>query len=652
MVENMNNKFFRNFAILNIKKNAKMIIPFILTSSLTVSMLYNINYLAKNDITGTGNLSIILNVITYLIALFSLVFLFYTNSFLTKRRKKEFGLYNVLGLEKKHIARIIFIENNLIGFISITLGLTIGILFSRLMIFILYKVIHFDLHYEFQINVNSLLTTIITFIGIFTLISISNTIAVYKTNTIKMLNAEKIGETAHKTDFILIIIGFITIIAGYTIALSIEDIVSAMGMFFIAVILVSIATFCFFTAISTLILKAIKKNKSFYYKPENFIAISSLLFRIKKNAMGLTVITVLSTGIIILLSTTSSMYAGFENILDYRYSHDIKYDVLIDWDNKEEIEAVKSNINAEFTGIKDMISYPHFQAFEFENGDIAFYTQKEDGSVSLDGYTGQYARFLVFMTEDGYNQITGENISLNKNEVITSNISEETINMLDMSLKNILQDDTLAGKLDNYNLYNGSVIVLNLEDFNYLYQTSNTAHLRNSIYFNLEKETNVTSEKIHDFAIDFGSDLYSIGYYVKADNVLDFYSIYGTLFFCGIFLSVLFIISILLIIYYKQLIEGYEDREEFAILKKIGMSDELSKKSINKQIVMMFLLPVIAGSIHTAFAFTPLTKILALLNLTNVNLFLIITILTILIFFVFYIVMYLITSKVYRKIVR
>ncbi len=655
-VQIMNNKFLIKFAISNLSKSSKMVIPFALTAILTIIMFYNGINLAMSDTTGAGILSIIMSLIASLLGIFSIVFLFYTNSFLTKKRKKEFGLYNVLGLEKKHISKIIFIENIVIAVVSITVGLLLGILFSRLMVFSLYKIIKFDLIYQFEVNIFALVATLALFVAIFAIISISNTIVVYRTKTIDMLKADNTGETVPKSSFILTLLGIITISVGYGIALSMEDVISAIGEFFIAVILVAVATFCFFTAISILVLKILKNNKNFYYKPENFIAISGLLYRIKKNAMGLTVITVLSTGIIIMISTTVSMYMGFDEILSYRYSHDIKIDARSESISSALEKEISEDVEIRFTGIKDFKSYHHFNFFlDEDTGVLSFYVKNEDGNASdwsNDDLMGDNVSMIAILSQSGYNAVTGNNISLKDDEILTTGIIEPQLNLLDNVYKNKMQDDELYLKLDQYSIYTKKAVVMNDEEFANFYDRSNTDTITQSFYFNLEKNNNVTHSTLDEFVDKIDESYYSLSYTVKSDNYADFYSIYGTLFFCGIFLSVLFIFAILMIIYYKQIIEGYEDKENFEILKKVGMSEALAKKSINRQVIMVFLLPVITASIHTAVGFKALTLILRMLNLTNVTLFLTVTIATIAIFFMVYILMYLITSRVYVKIVK
>ncbi len=649
----MNSKFYFKFALNNLAKNSKTIVPFALTVVLSVMMFYNVVNLMKNDATGSNNLFAIMSLMVFLIGVFSGVFLFYTSAFLIKQRKKELGLYNVLGLEKKHISIIVFIENAIISAVSIILGLVFGILFSRLIIFAMYKIINFDLKYQFSIDVSAVFITVTLFTAIFVLISFNNIIIVYKTKAVEMLKAEKIGEVLPKSNILLILLGAVTLISGYAIAITIEDIMSAISMFMLAVVLVAVGNFCFFAAFSTLILKALKNNKRFYFKPQNFIAVSGLLFRIKKNAMGLTIITVLSTGIIIMIAATSSMYVGFDEMMDRNYSHDIKFNTMSEELEQSAVNELEQGANKFFTGIKDVKVCPQFNFISNIYNETSFLVSDGEGGSEYTRIADEGIHVITVISQSGYNALTGEDIVLKNNDIIIGGEFTGEISYLGMSFKVVKQDDTLFEKLSLAATYVKNVIVMSEETFANFYEQSNTALVDYSLYFNLEEQNNVNAETLATFN-DFcyaKSWVHAQTTTVKSAQIAHHFSLYGSLFFAGIFLSVLFIFSILLIIYYKQIIEGYEDKSNYAILHKVGMSSRLSHKSVNRQIIMVFLLPVIASAINSLVAFRPLTIILSMLGLTNTTLFFNVLLVTIAIFILVYIIMYSITSNVYKKIV-
>ncbi len=650
----MSKSYYIKFAVSNLKKNAKTVVPFIFTCILSVLMFYNSVNLSLSDTTGTGNLSIIMGACVFLLAIFCTVFLFYTNSFLIRRRKKEFGLYNILGLEKKHIGKIIFVENGIIGAVSTVLGLILGILFSRLLIFALYKIIKFDLHYVFEINIIALISTVALFTLIFILLGISNIVSVYRTNTVDMLKADKKAEKAPKSNIFMLVFGIVTLATGYGIALYIEEIISAIGLFIVAAILVSIGTYCLFSTFGSTVLIALKHNKKFYYKPENFTAVSGLMYRIKKNVAGLTGICILSTGIIVVLATTISMYVGFDDILDYRYSHDIKITVRTEDLAFDEVANIEENIKSEFAGVEDLKQYPHFYFFVSDTGNYSFFTENVDGSLGIDEPDGEKSTLLIAMPESGYKNMTNEDVTLSDNEIILSGSLSETksFNLLDTNYSVVENYPNLISLLDDYSIYpDAGVIVLSDNEFNLFYEKSGQAQLTHSIYFNLGENPTANRETLSEFTEADRDDIYSMGYTIKSENVDDFYSIYGGFLFVGIFLGTLFLISVLLILYYKQIVEGYEDKENYVIMKKVGMSSKVIKKSVNKQIIFVFLLPIITAIIHIAFAFKPITVILRIFNLINVPLFIMCTIGTISAFFIVYVLMYYFTSKVYHRIV-
>ncbi len=654
----MSKSFYFKFAWSNLKKNSKMVIPFMLTCSLSVLMFYNCIALAENDVTGTGNLHSILMACSYFLGLFSTAFLFYTNSFLTKRRKKEFGLYNILGLEKKHINVIILIENFIIALVSIASGLVLGVLFSRLFTFILYKLVEFDIHYSFEINSDSLLYTLALFVVIFILISLSNIIVVLRTNVVDMLKGSQKAECVPKYKVITIIIGTITMISGYAIALTIDNIVTSIYMYLLAAVLVSIGTYCFFSAYSVIVLSAIKKNKKLFYKPENFTAISGLMYRIKKNVAGLSNICIISTAIILALSTTVSLYLGVEDSFNYRYPSDIQINAYTKEINTTINNNMYNDIEETFTEINDLKYLSSFYFLMNENGETAFHVENPDGSISTQPIDGMSAEIVIATNAQGYYNITGKNIELKNDEILLST-NEDIINsiyLLEKEYTVVQTDKEFISSIGNNAVFqNSMVIVMNDKEFNTFYTNSNQYDIANTYYFNLGESSNVNGETLSEFCDNRYkiSDTYTSVYYdIKSENILEYHSLYGGILFVGIFLGILLLIYVLLIIYYKQVIEGYEDKHNYQIMKKVGMDKKLIKKSINKQIKMVFLIPIVTAIIHIIVSFKAIELILRMFNLVNTSLYINCTIGVIIAFFIIYSLMYYLTSKVYQRIIN
>ncbi|WP_406542331.1 FtsX-like permease family protein [Clostridium ljungdahlii] len=345
----MNKLFYPRLAVINIKKNSKTYFPFILTCICTIMMFYIMHAISINKgldgASGSESLKTLLFLGTIVIGIFSAIFLFYTNSFLIKRRKKEIGLYNVLGLEKKHIAKILFFECIFTSVISLTAGLIGGIILNKLMFLLLIKMLNFKVSFGFSISVPSIIKTLIVFCSIFFVTLLSNLFQIKILKPIELLKGSEQGEKEPKTKWIMTIIGLAALCGGYGIALNVKSPLAALNLFFGAVILVMIGTYALFTAGSIAVLKFLRKQKNFYYKTGHFISVSGMMYRMKQNAVGLANICILSTAVLVMLSTTISLYAGMEDILKLRYPRDIV--VTAKETNKSQIQKLDETLNSE-----------------------------------------------------------------------------------------------------------------------------------------------------------------------------------------------------------------------------------------------------------------------------------------------------------------
>lgn len=562
----MSKIFYAKLALINIKKNGKTYFPYMVAAISTIMMFYTMHFISINDglnnMSGGDSLKIILGLGNYVIGLFSIIFLFYTNSFLIKRRKNEIGLYNILGMEKRHIARVMIWETFFVGISTIVIGLLSGILISKLMFLVLLKILTFEVPLGFFISKESIAITVILFGAIFILTLLNNLGQIHLSKPVELLRGGQVGEKEPKTKWIMTIIGVISLSAGYYIALTTESPLAAIYLFFVAVILVIIGTYSLFTAASIALLKILRKNKKFYYKTNNFINVSGMIYRMKQNAVGLSNICILSTCVLVMLSTTVSLYIGMEDVLRNRYPRDIAVRVDNVSDEMEEKldniiikEAEKHNIS-----IKDIIKYrsievPMFQknnSFSLANRDIGNYSD-----ISL----------LNIMPLESYNSQENKSINLEDNEVLLyafrGEIKEDTLNILgnEFKVKEQLKDFNSEGILSAIAAKSYYIVVKDVETiekllFNVDIYGEKFENLSYFYAFNTEGDAenqinliNVLSNMISEASLS--------GYAEGLEESRGaFFSLYGGLFFLGLFLGFLFIMATVLIMYYKQGFRG------------------------------------------------------------------------------------------------
>ena len=656
----MSKMFYAKLAAINIKKNGKTYFPYILTCISTIIMFYILCSISLDDglnnMSGGGALRSILILGDFVIGLFSIIFLFYTNSFLIKRRKKELGLYNILGMEKRHIAKVLIWETFFVTIISMVVGLIGGILLSKLMFLVLLKLLNFTVPMGFSISVQSLIVTAILFGIIFVLTLLNNLRQIHLSKPIELLKGGATGEKEPKTKWLLTLLGVLCIVAGYYIALTTESPLDALNKFFLAVILVIIGTYSLFTVGSIALLKILRKNKKFYYKTNNFINVSGMIYRMKQNAVGLANICILSTSVLVMLSTTVSLYIGMDDLLRTRYPRNIAIsaknvstETAKSLDNMIIEEADKLNISQE-----NVIRYRLMPLFMVQN-------KNSFQVASSESISAENASMVNLMPLSEYNRIENQSATLNENEILLfsfrGEVPGDSINIsgnefkIKERIKNLTTDGTDSAMLVNtyYVIVPDEETIQkvlssdennnSMEDLSYYYSFDTNSDAKGEITL-----TNVINGKLQELSVDgFAESL--------EESRESFFSLYGGLFFLGLFLGSLFIMATVLIIYYKQISEGYDDKDRFEIMQKVGMSKAEVKKSIKSQVLMVFFLPLVTAVIHIAFAFKVITKLLAVLNLTNISLFAICTAGTILIFAIFYAIVYYLTARVYYKIV-
>lgn len=642
----MNNFIYEKLAVTNLKNNRKTYVPYIFTGVLTVMMFYIIDALSRGKGITQDTLKICLQYATGVIIVFAVIFLFYTNSFLIKRRKKEIGVYNILGMGKRHIARMMAVETILTAGISILGGLVFGIIFGKLMYLLLLKILHNSVDMQFSVNGTAIVQTVILFAGIFLLTYLYNILQIQLVNPVELLHGGNQGEKEPKSRWLLVIVGVAALGNGYWIALTTEAPLEALLKFFVAVVCVIIGTYALFIAGSIVVLKMLRKNKAYYYNPKHFTSVSGMIYRMKQNGAGLANICVLSTMVLVMVSTTVSLYAGMEDILDSRFPRDVSIVCNEADTNKEETLQRLIKEQCEKAGVKitDRVRYRYGSMNAVLKGDKLENVDQY--------YPDNHFYYVEMMTQDEYNRIEKRNVSLEEQEILTyttnGKCGKKQINIAGQNyqVKKELSEMTSQPK-STAEMYKTLYIVFanaeqieRIESFSYADK------------FNLKGDDGKQKEALEQIQNEFYEKFPDGTMESRMLSRSSFYELYGGLFFIGIYLGSMFIMATVLIIYYKQISEGYDDRERYQIMQKVGMSKKEVKRSIRSQVLSVFFLLLVVAVIHVAVAFKVMTKILGVLNLTNVSLFAVCTIITIAVFAVFYIIVYSITAKEYYRIVN
>ncbi|MGM9974560.1 MAG: ABC transporter permease [Clostridiaceae bacterium] len=665
----MHKIFYPKLAVDNIKKNKRTYVPYILTGIGMVMMFYMISGLSFSKkikaMAGGPQMQQILFLGMIVIGFFSAIFLFYTNSFLMKRRKKELGLYNILGMEKKHIGRIIFYETIIVYALSIVFGLLLGAVFSKALELLLFRIVHFQVSYSYEIIPKAIVVTAVLFSGIYFLILLNSLRHIIVSKPIELLKGGQVGEREPKTKWLLALIGFGTLAYGYYISVTIKDPLTALVMFFVAVILVIIGTYLLFMTGSIVVLKLLRKNKGYYYKTNHFISVSGMLYRMKQNSAGLANICILSTAVLVMLSSTISLYIGMEDVIRSRYPRNIV--ITSEYNSEEYIQGVEKTVQ----GVLESFGEEPVDLLNYRS--LSFTGIEKEGQIYLDresldegiGAVTTKLRTLYFVPLEDYNRLMGENKSLEDGEIlICSNRSDYLKDTLTIEkygtfkVKEVIDDFIGNGQIAMDVVTTYQIVVKDMETLKMLsiHQKELYGESAATPKYDYGFDLNVDSERqidIYDAIREALKPDYGYSYVESSAYEKDsFYSVYGGLFFLGIFLGTIFILATVLIIYYKQVTEGYEDKDRFVTLQKVGMTNDEVKKTISSQVLTVFFLPLITAGIHIAFAFPVIYKLLNLFNLFNLKLYIVCTAVTFIVFSIFYGAVYALTSRTYYRIVR
>ena len=650
-------KLIFSMATSNLKKNHSLYLPYALTTIMVTMILYITHALSAmpelSTLRGGGAIAQTLGFGVIVVQLVALLTILYANAFVTKNRLKEYGLYSILGLDRKNIQLLSFIELLLFSVVSVGLGIVLGIVFHRFSFAVLLKLIRIPIGIEYSMQLGSVGFVLISMAFIFGVVFFLNATKMYMSRPLEMLSEKKKGETKGRFILLRALIGAGLLGGAYYMSQTIEAPVAALYSFFVAVLLVVLATYILFDAGSIALLSLLQKNKRLFYQPTNFISISNLKFRMRKNAAGLASICILSTMVLVTLATTVALQTGTADLLKKSYPTDYSATAFVEDSStipqlSEQISKIKAQSKGTVTNEMNYLS-------------VLRAAKSMEGGVNIEGvYPGDSpAAFITFLSAEDYNRIFGTNYKPSDNEAVLGlvkgddkNVSAIRVNgQLTLQVKEMMDSTGFKEKLPQLPYVADNVYVAVVKDPTKMID----GKLGRGFYYALWNTSTDTSAKTEEFeayanVIEASNDD-SITVGSREDAAKDIYGFMGSLLFVGALLSVAFFIGAVLVIYYKQISEGYEDRDRFVILQKLGIDQKTIKKSINRQVLIVFFLPLVTAFIHTAFAFKMYRKIIQLFGVDG-NVTLNATIVIGAIFVVVYLIVYQITSRSYYKIIK
>ena len=671
----MHKGIFSRLAKQNIRNNKSTYIPYMITCIFCIAMIYMMEFLRDcptldQAVRQADEVRMIVFTGEIVVEIFCIIFLIYSNSFLMKRRQKEIGLYNILGLERNHIGIVMFLETIITSIGSLAGGIAAGIIGSKLALLLLLKLLHIPSVLGFYISVKGIFTCLFMFGIVFLMILFLNLAKIHLSRPVELLRGNNTGEKEPAAKWLMALIGFICLGAGYYLAVTTESPIKAITIFLLAVILVMTGTYLLFTAGSIVILKFLRRRKSFYYRTGNFISISGMLYRMKQNAIGLASICILSTGVLLMISMTVSIYFGINDIMLNRYPYDVDMSVtsISEEECQTAIEAFEKAIADNKVPVEKSVEEIYLDIVCSKNGDQILIkptnTIRNSDSVLV----------LSLLNQAEYERLTGISAKLNDGEIFAwypSAVQKDlvTVDETEFTVKKWLDKNPLTCGEDAVS--DNAVLVVTDEDFKKfddmrteMYKGVSSAPAGEDLTLHLGLDiTGSETDKI-----DFGTpvmeavkDLRKNGGLsenswitsgIRQQEYESYYADNGSLLFIGIFLGSLFLMGTAMIIYYKQISEGYEDQKRFEIMQKVGLSRREVRSSVRRQILMVFFLPLLMAMLHITMAFPMIRRLLLLFGMTNTKLFIGCTAGTALIFAVVYGLIYLMTARSYYHIVE
>lgn len=664
----MKRGFYPRLAADGIRKNRQLYLPYLLTQAGMVTVLYILLSLPRSSavqtMSGSRTINSILFFGSFVMALFACIFLFYTNSFLIRRRKKEFGLYHILGMGKRNIGVILFWETLIGCMLSLFAGLVLGIALSKLAELVLVRLSGGQQTFSMSLSLPAIAMTAIAFGGISVLLLLNGLRQVHLSSAVSLLRSEQQGEKPPRGNWLLGILGAVLLVGAYAISLTIQQPVSAMVWFFVAVLMVIVATYLLMISGSVLLCRILQKNKRYYYRPNHFVSLSSMIFRMKRNGAGLASICILCTMALVTISTTTCLYSGVGSGLLERYPREFS---VTFWPHEEPLQfdhALLSELQDSICAEAETYGVSPQNVFSYAS--VSRYMARRGAVLTPDTVTEEESCLMYLVSLEDYRAMTGSTETLEDGQVLMAlyrtEYSDNTVTVdgiQTFQVKKQVDDFPFLGEITAYIYPTVALIVPDLDallpQLVDVFLPNGGITLRWDFCFDTGLDKAAQLSLHQDIKEMLRLRLYGAAAAYSADcreiNREDFYASYGALLFLGILLSAVFLLAAVLIIYYKQISEGYEDQSRFAIMRKVGMTRPEIRKSINSQLLTVFFLPLLGAGMHMGFAFPIVRKLLLLFNLNNTVLFLMTTIISYLVFALLYVLVYRLTSNTYYKLV-
>ena len=676
----MKRGLYARLAWTGMRKNRRLYLPYLLSCAGMVLMFYILMGLSGSEVlehmSGGGSSAIILRLGTVVIAVFALIFLFYTHSFLIRRREREFGLYNVLGMGKGNIARILLWETVITYGLTTGTGLLLGMVLYKLAELGMVRLLQVPVTYTLTVSVSSLLAAAALFAAIHTLILLNGLRQLHGVSAVGLLRSESVGEKPPKAQWVLTAAGAVLLAGAYWLAVSIREPLAALTWFFAAVLMVIAATYLLFISGSVTLCRGLQRNKKYYYRPQHFVSVASMTYRMKRNGAGLASVCILATMVLVMISSTTCLYVGQEDAVNARYPRDMDVTVYGRSDHPlDEAEAEQLRQGVESTVFNfggqtsNVATYREISVSGLpDGGDLRL------GNAGASAADSTHVIHIYFVSLEEYNAVTGQSLTLEDGQVYVAALRTEfhsdTLSIDGGMTRHVMKREipALVGAAVADITPSLTVVVPDFEQFvpelqsyltnKYGWYPTATWHyafdtdLPENQQGNIDGTTPNLKDALDDYLAGVSGD-WGVGVSVesKAANRADFYGMYGGLFFLGIMLSIVFIFAAVAILYYKQLSEGYEDQSRFDIMQKVGMTKVDIRRSINSQLLTVFYLPLVLAGVHLCFAFPFIHKLLILFNLDNRGLLIGTTAVSFAVFAVLYAIVYKLTGNTYYRIV-
>ena len=662
---------YPRLAATNLKKNRRFYLPYLLACIVIVALFCIILTLASDPYLGQmqhgGSVSQVLGFGVLIMALFSAIILFYTNSTFTKQRKREFAIYNILGMEKRHISYVLFWESLYTAAMALFFGLVAAGVFSKLLQLVLVRLIGGEATFGLNISLMSIGYTAAFFGALFLLLLLNTIRIIHLSNPVQLLRAGSEGEREPRSKWILALLGAVCLAAGYIISLRTNAALYAIQYFFPAVILVIIGTYLTFIALSVVVLKALRKNRRYYYKTSHFATVSGLIYRMSRNAAGLASICILSTMVLVTVSTTVSLYKGVDAYAAVRWPQDMTLTLMTDTRTNTVPDVAPVLRVVDDTMTRSGLTQSNVHGYRT----VRFSTLRSGDALDQFTGSGVDAYTVLVLDTEGYADLTGEQVTLAPGDALAWTDGKpfgDTVTICGRAFRLRQLDsfplDSGSSIMGLHTLYLvvpdlDSVLELRAQQNAYASEHGGTRSMLNYTYqFDLSGTDDEQLDALHALlsgpAFESAAEAANVQYTtdMRADGYPTLRSMYGGFLFLGFFLGFVFLFATVLIIYYKQVSEGYDDRGRFRIMQQVGMTPKEVKATIRTQVLLMFFLPLVTAAIHIAFAFPLIKQIVFAFGLQNVHLFLLCTLGTFGVFALLYTFVYLLTARTYYRIVR